>query len=88
MLKITALVIALVYISYIKKQMSDQSLYKRDTLPELLDELDTIQSFEQSGNALRIGEITKKPEELHRSLVLNCQPRYNYSGSQDVFDFC
>ena len=57
--------IALIYLSYIKKQMSDHCLYKKFTMQELLDELDIIECFEQPGNKIRIGEITKKQEELY-----------------------
>ena len=60
--------IALVYLSYIKKQMSDQLLYKKYTMQELLDELDVIECFEQPGNSLCLGEITKKQEELYLKL--------------------
>ena len=60
--------IALVYLSYIKKQMSDQCLYKKYTMQELLDELDVIECFEQPGNNIRIGEMTKKQEELYHKL--------------------
>lgn len=60
--------IALVYLSYIKKQMSDELLYKKYTMQELLDELDVIECFEQPGSSLRVGEITKKQEELYRKL--------------------
>ncbi|MCX6055304.1 MAG: transposase [Chloroflexi bacterium] len=55
--------IALIYLSYIKKQMSDQCLYKQYTMQELLYELDIIECFEQPGNKIRIGEITKNQEE-------------------------
>jgi len=34
-------------------------------MQELLDELDIIDCFEQPGNKIRIGEITKKQEELY-----------------------
>jgi transposase len=60
--------IALVYLSYIKKQMSEQCLYKKYTMQELLDELDIIECFEQPGNSIRIGEMTKKQEELYYKL--------------------
>ena len=60
--------IALVYLSYIKKQMSDQGLYKKYTMQELLDELDIIECFEQPGNNIRIGEMTKKQEGLYHKL--------------------
>ncbi len=60
--------IALVYLSYIKKQMSDQELYKKYTMQELLDEFDVIECFEQPGCNLRIGEMTKKQEGLYQKL--------------------
>ncbi|MBK5251227.1 MAG: IS1634 family transposase [Peptostreptococcaceae bacterium] len=60
--------IALVYLSYIKKQMSDQGLFKKYTMQELLDELDIIECFEQPGNNIRIGEMTKKQEGLYHKL--------------------
>ncbi|OQY38398.1 MAG: transposase [Spirochaetaceae bacterium 4572_7] len=60
--------IALIYLSYIKKQMVEQELYKKYTMQELLDELDIIECFEQPGNNIRIGEITKKQEGLYRKL--------------------
>ena len=60
--------IALIYLSYIKKQMSDQGLYKTYTMQQLLDELDVIECFEQPGCAMRIGEITKKQEALYHKL--------------------
>lgn len=60
--------IALIYLSYIKKQMSAQGLYKSYTMQELLDNLDVIECFEQLGSALRVGEVTKKQENLYKSL--------------------
>ncbi len=60
--------IALVFLSYIKKQMSDQELYKKYTMQELLDEFDVIECFEQPGSNLRVGEMTKKQEGLYHKL--------------------
>ena len=60
--------LALIYLSYIKKQMSDQELYKKYTMQELLDELDIIECFEQPGSTLRLGEMTKKQEDLYHKL--------------------
>ena len=60
--------IALIYLSYIKKQMSEKGLYKSYTMQELLDELDVIEAFENPGSALRVGEVTKKQAELYRAL--------------------
>ena len=60
--------IALIYLSYIKKQMSEKGLYKNYTMQELLDELDVIEAFENPGSALRVGEVTKKQSQLYNTL--------------------
>ena len=60
--------IALIYLSYIKKAMSDHDLFKNYTMQELLDELDVIESYEQPGRKQRIGEITKKQMNLYECL--------------------
>jgi len=56
--------IALIYLSYIKKMMSDKNLFKSYTMQELLDEFDIIECFEQPGRQLRVGEVTKKQKAL------------------------
>lgn len=55
--------IALIFLSFIKKAMSDHNLQKAYTTQELLDELDVIECFEHPGRSFRVGEITKK--QLH-----------------------
>jgi hypothetical protein len=60
--------VALVYLSYIKKAMSDNNLFKDYTMQELLDELDVIERFEQPGRKYRIGEITQKQIYLYKCL--------------------
>jgi transposase len=60
--------VALIYLSYIKKVMSDKNLFKNYTTQELLDELDIIECFDQPGRKRRIGEITKKQMDLYESL--------------------
>ncbi|MHC1758105.1 MAG: IS1634 family transposase [Negativicutes bacterium] len=57
--------IALIYLSYIKKVMSEKNLFKNYTLQELLDELDIIECFDQPGRKSRVGEMTKKQMELY-----------------------
>jgi transposase len=57
--------VALIYLSYIKKVMSDKDLFKNYTTQELLDELDIIETFEQPGRKRRIGEMTKKQMSLY-----------------------
>lgn len=60
--------IALIYLSYIDKAMSDQKLYKTMTMQELLDEFDVIECFEHPGHKLHFGEITKKQKSLYTAM--------------------
>ncbi|HWQ67014.1 MAG TPA: IS1634 family transposase [Methanospirillum sp.] len=60
--------VALIYLSYIKKQMQVKDLIKIYTLPALLDKLDIIECFEQPGKSLRVGEILEKQEQLYFDL--------------------
>lgn len=60
--------IALIYLSHIKKQISENGLFKDYTMQELLDELDVIEAFEQPGSTLRVGEVTKKQTDLYKTL--------------------
>ncbi len=60
--------IALMYLSYINKAMSDNQLFKNYTMQELLDELDVIERFEQPSRKHRVGEITKKQVNLYEFL--------------------
>lgn len=60
--------LALIYLSYINKAMSEQNLFKDYTLHELLDDLDVIERFEQPGRKPHIGEMTKKQSEIYKLL--------------------
>ncbi|MDO9508538.1 MAG: hypothetical protein Q7I97_04230 [Thermovirgaceae bacterium] len=60
--------VALIFLSYIQKAMSDNDLFKSYTLQELLDELDIIERFEQTGKRHHIGEVTKKQSHLYECL--------------------
>lgn len=60
--------VALIYLSYINKTMSDHNLYKDSTMHELLDDLDVIEYFEQLGHRPHVGEITRKQADLYKSL--------------------
>jgi len=60
--------IALIYLSYIKKQMQEQNLFKDYTLQGILDKLDVIECFENPGHALRIGELLEKQKDLYVKL--------------------
>jgi transposase len=63
--------VALIYLSYIKKAMSDHDLFKNYTMQEVLDELDIIECFEQPGRRRRIGEMTKKQMDLYKCLGMD-----------------
>ena len=60
--------IALIYLSYIKKQMQDHDLYKIYTLQGVLDKLDVIECFGHPGQEPRIGGLLEKQKELYISL--------------------
>ncbi len=66
--KLFVMFVALIYLSYIKKQMQVKGLLKDYTLPSLLDKLDVIECFEQPGRTLRIGEMVEKQEDLYHAL--------------------
>ncbi len=57
--------IALIYLSYIKRQMQINDLFKDHTLESLLDKLDIIECFEQPDKSLRVGEISEIQKELY-----------------------
>jgi len=63
--------VALICLSYIKKQMQVKGLLKDYTLPGLLDKLDVIECFEQPGKSLRVGEMLEKQKQLYHDLGLN-----------------
>ena len=60
--------VALIYLSYIKKQMQVNGLNKDYTLLSLLDKLDVIECFEQQGKALRVGEMLDVQIQLYHDL--------------------
>ena len=68
--------VALIYLSYIKKQMQVTDLLKKYTLPSLLDKLDVIECFEQPGRSLRVGEILDEQKRLYHELGVSLQTRY------------
>ena len=57
--------VALQLVSYIKKHMDDKGLFKDYTMQSLLDELDTIEYYQQPGKAHRLSEITDKQRKLY-----------------------
>lgn len=60
--------IALIFLSYIKKQMQDKELFKIYTITELLDELETIECFNRPGHRTRFSEVTKKQREIFKAM--------------------
>jgi transposase len=64
--------LALIYLSYLKKQMQVKDLFKDYTMTGLLDKLDVIECFERLGKKLRIGEILEKQRKIY--LDLDIQP--------------
>jgi len=60
--------IALIYLSYIKKQMQTHEMYKHYTLQGMLDKLDVIECYQSKGHKLRVGEILEKQKEIYRLL--------------------
>jgi len=60
--------VALIYLSYIKKQMQVSNLFKKYTIQSALDKLDVIECFEAPGQQLRVGEILEKQKEIYHAL--------------------
>ncbi|CQR73864.1 Transposase [Sporomusa ovata] len=60
--------IALIFLSYVKKQMHDINLFKTYTLQELFDELDVIECFEQPGYDLRVSELTSQQIAVYEAM--------------------
>ncbi|MDN7023845.1 IS1634 family transposase [Methanoculleus sp. FWC-SCC1] len=63
--------VALIYLSYIKKQMQVKGLLKDYTLSGVLDKLDLIECFEQPGKALRVGEMLDAQRQLYLDLGID-----------------
>ncbi len=57
--------VALQMVSYIKKQMDENGLFAKYTIQSLLDELDTIEYYQQPGKTHHLSEITAKQLELY-----------------------
>lgn len=63
--------IALIYLSYIKKQMHVKGLLKNYAFPDLLDKLDVIECFDQPGKSFRVGKMLEKQKHLYHDLGVN-----------------
>jgi transposase len=60
--------IALIFLSYIKKQMQIKNLYKKYTLQTLLDKVDVIEYFEYPNTKPRVGEILEKQKDIFEAM--------------------
>jgi len=60
--------VALIYLSYIKKQMQVSGLFKNYSLQSALDKLDVIECFEVPGQKLQPGEILQKQYDIFEAL--------------------
>jgi transposase len=58
--------VALIYLSYLKKAMDDNKLFKTYTMQEMLDELDVIEFYQQPGRQHYLSEITDKKKLLYQ----------------------
>ena len=56
--------VSLIFLSYIKKKMQDFELFKDYTMQGLLDELDIIECYKETGRKTRFSEITKRQASL------------------------
>lgn len=69
--------------SYIKKAMGDNHLFKNYTLQSLLDELNIIERYRQPGQRYYFSEITKKTSWtlwlFVNSWILKYLHRYNFT---------
>ena len=74
--------VALIYISYIKKQMQVNDLFKKYTLPSLLDKLDVIECFELPGRSLQVGEILEQQKRLYDDLGVSPPASLWVGGNQ------
>jgi transposase len=60
--------VALIYLSYLKKQMQIKHLGKDYTMMGLLDKLDVIECFERPGRRFQVGELLEKQKQLFLDL--------------------
>ena len=63
--------IALIFLSYIKKQMQEKEMFSDHTMQEILDELDLIECFERPNKKLYLGEVTKKQIKLFENMDIS-----------------
>lgn len=60
--------VALIYLSYIKKKMHENNMFKQYTLQEMLDKLDVIECFHAVGHEPCVGEVLEKQKLIYTNL--------------------
>lgn len=60
--------VALIFLSFIKKRMQDQDLFRNYTIHGLLDELDVVECYHYPGSTMQYSEITQRQRELYEKL--------------------
>ena len=66
--------VALIYLSYLKKQMQEKQLQRDYTIMGLLDKLDVIECFERPGRKLQVGEVLEKQKQIYLALDIPPPP--------------
>jgi transposase len=66
--KLLVVFISLMIVSWLKRQMALSGLTEKWTLQGLIDEVDTIERYERTGQRPRILEVTKKQREIFEAL--------------------
>lgn len=69
--KMFVLFVALIYLSYINKQMHVKKMYKNYTMQEVFDKLDVIECFEHEGKELRVGEVLEKQKQIYDNMEVH-----------------
>lgn len=58
--------IALIFLSYIKKCMSDNDLFKKFTFQSMLDEIDIIEKYDVPAHRSHVSEVTEKQKKIYQ----------------------
>jgi transposase len=69
--KLLCVFISLIIISWLKQTMSRSGLDEKWTIPTLIDELDTIERYCQSGKKPKVLEVTKRQRDIYEALGVN-----------------
>jgi transposase len=63
--------VALIYLSYIKKKMQENNMFKQYSLQGMLDKLDLIGCFHTAGHEPWLGEVLEKQKTIYANLGFN-----------------